>query len=93
MVRLVGQILQKELVTVEDAKRMRAIDRPNLVASPRRLRALLPWWPATSLEEGLARILRRDGSTGLPKAPLPGIDEQTASVLPRGRTERGGALR
>ena len=93
VVRLVGQILQKELVTVEDAKRMRAIDRPNLVASPRRLRALLPWWPATSLEEGLARILRRDGSTGLPKAPLPGIDEQTASVLPRGRTERGGALR
>jgi UDP-glucose 4-epimerase len=93
VVRLVGQILQKELVAVEDAKRMRAIDRPNLVASPRRLRALLPWWPATSLEEGLARILRRDGSTGLPKAPLPGIDEQTASVLPRGRTERGGALR
>lgn len=93
VVRLVGQILQKELVIVEDAGRMRAIDRPALVASPRRLRGLLPWWPATSLEEGLARILRRDRSTGLPETALPGIDEQTASVVPCGRTERGGALR
>ncbi|MGH3187034.1 MAG: NAD-dependent epimerase/dehydratase family protein [Streptosporangiaceae bacterium] len=93
VVRLVGQILQKELTVVEDAKRMRDIDRPTLVASPRRLCALLPWWPATSLEEGLARVLKRDGSDDVPETALPGIDEQTASVVPCGRTERGGAVR
>lgn len=93
VVRLVGQILQRELNVVEDAKRMRAIDRPVLVASPRRLRALLPWWPRTSLEEGLARILKYEGSTDLPEAALPGVDEQTAGILPFGRTEHGDALR
>lgn len=93
VVQLVGEILQKELTVVEDAMRMRAIDRPNLVASPRRLRALLPWWPATSLEAGLARVFRRDGSAGVSEAALPGIDEQTASIVPCGRTELGGAVR
>jgi UDP-glucose 4-epimerase len=64
VVRLVGQTLQKELTVVEDAKRMRAIDPPALVAAPRRLCALLPWWPVTGLEEGLAKILGRGRSTG-----------------------------
>jgi UDP-glucose 4-epimerase len=92
VVRIIGQILGRELTVLADAARLRTADRPALVASPGRLSALVPWWPATSLEEGLARILERE-STGFREASLPGVDEQSAGVVPRGRAERGGALR
>lgn len=92
VVRLVGQILGKELTVIEDPSRLRAADRPVLVAAPGQLGAILPWWPATALEEGLVKILGR-GSPAFPEAAPPRIDEQAACIVPRGRAEHGSALR
>lgn len=57
LVALTGQLLGRPLDIARDPGRMRPSDRPRLVAAPDRLKSLLPWWPATTLEEGLAATL------------------------------------
>ena len=65
LVALTEQLLGRRFAVAQDPSRMRPSDRPCLVAAPDRLKTLLPWWPATPLEEGLALTLaawERSGS-------------------------------
>lgn len=75
LVALTGQLLGRRLNVGQDPDRMRASDRPRLVAAPDRLKSLLPWWPTTPLAEGLAVTLDAWRRSGSPNPEL----EQTRS--------------
>lgn len=57
LVELVGKLLNRELSVVHDQSRLRRHDRPVLVADPSKLGAVLRWWPATPLDEGLRKVI------------------------------------
>lgn len=57
IVRTVGACLGRELSVQCSPSRLRAVDRPYLVADPSRARSLLPWWPATSLAHGVELVV------------------------------------
>ncbi len=63
VVELTGRLLGRHLTVAQDPARMRTFDRPRLVADPNQLKSLLPWWPATRLDEGLAATLASCAST------------------------------
>ncbi len=71
VVALVSALLGRTLVTSVDAARLRAADRPSLVAATGRLAAVLPRWSATALREGLARSIREQRAAASP-GPYPG---------------------
>ncbi|MBV9022519.1 MAG: hypothetical protein JO362_01645 [Streptomycetaceae bacterium] len=64
LVTTTSQTLGRPLTVEYDPARLRPSDRHRLVANPRRLTSLLPWWPATTVEEGLAVVLRAEAPTG-----------------------------
>jgi len=55
-----GHTLGRTLAIDCDPARLRPSDRHCLVADPERLTSLVPWWPATTLDEGLAAVLRAE---------------------------------
>lgn len=56
-VELVAKLLGRDLTVVLDPRRLRRINRRTLVADPAKLSGLLPWWPATPLDEGLENVI------------------------------------
>lgn len=52
-----GRTLGRMLAVDRDPARMRPSDRRRLVADAGRLMSLVPWWPATTLDDGLAAML------------------------------------
>ncbi len=57
IVELVAKLLGRDLTMELDPRRLRSLDRRILVADPTKLSALLPWWPATPLDEGLEDVI------------------------------------
>lgn len=60
MVTLVAEATDRLLEIHRDEHRLRRHSRPVSAAVPNRLRGLLPWWPRTSLREGIARTIAAD---------------------------------
>lgn len=57
VVRMVAAILGRDLIVRLDQRRVRRLDRRVLVARTDKIRAVLPWWPRTSLDDGLAQMI------------------------------------
>lgn len=57
VVEMVGTILGRSLTVEQSCERLRPVDRPHLVCEPARIAGLLPWWPSTTLPDGLAAML------------------------------------
>lgn len=57
VVELVAKLLDRDLTVVLDQRRLRRINRRTLVADPAKISGLLPWWPATPLDEGLENVI------------------------------------
>jgi UDP-glucose 4-epimerase len=60
LVAKTGQAMGRSLAVECDPARLRPSDRMRLVADPERLISLVPWWPATTLDEGLGAVLRAE---------------------------------
>lgn len=58
IVELVARLLGHDLSTTLDPERLRPSSRPALIADPTKLHGLLPWWPSTSLNEGLQHVIK-----------------------------------
>ncbi|MGK4581736.1 NAD-dependent epimerase/dehydratase family protein [Kitasatospora sp. HPMI-4] len=52
-----GSSLGRELVVTSDPRRMRPSDRTHLVSDPARLVQHVPWWPATSVRDGIEAVV------------------------------------
>lgn len=52
-----GRVLARDLVINHDPTRVRPHDRPHLVTDPQRLKSILTWWPATSIDNGIAATI------------------------------------
>lgn len=82
IVALTDHLLGRRFDVARDPGRMRPSDRPTLVAAPDRLKALLSWWPATTLDQGLAATL----------AAWPRAAEQTTTEPVQTRPDAGVSL-
>jgi UDP-glucose 4-epimerase len=73
IVELTSALLGQRLEVVHDPSRMRPSDRSSLIARPQRLHTLLPWWPVTSIREGLSATLSTwPGVSTRPDSPVIG---------------------
>jgi NAD dependent epimerase/dehydratase len=68
IVRIVGELLGRELIVYTDAERLRPINSEvhQLLGDPTRLREATGWAPATSFRDGLQRVIDWMRTTGLP---------------------------
>lgn len=57
VVELTAKLLGRDLAVECDARRLRRHNRLALMADPAKLRAFLPFWSATQLDEGLQRVI------------------------------------
>jgi UDP-glucose 4-epimerase len=57
LVNLVSTLLGRKLTASLDPRRHRDKNRRILVSDPTKLRRLLPWWPATSVQRGLRAVI------------------------------------
>lgn len=60
LVGLVAELTGRDLEIRLDRRRLRAQRRPKSCAVPDRLARVLPWWPRTSLREGIRRTIAAD---------------------------------
>lgn len=65
VVELIGKAANVPLEVVQDASRVRAVDRPMLEASTQRLRALTAWSPQTTLRASMQRAWDARHADGL----------------------------
>lgn len=61
LVRTVADLLGRDLEAVSTRGRLRAVDRPVLVADTSRARRALGWRPSVALRQGLAALLEEAG--------------------------------
>jgi UDP-glucose 4-epimerase len=69
LVRLVSTLLGRRLTASLDPRRLRDDNRRTLVSDPTKLKRLLPWWPATSVQEGLRALIDGTAPSGPPPQP------------------------
>jgi UDP-glucose 4-epimerase len=65
LVDLVASLTGRHLDTRVDSARLRRRSRPVSCANANRLREIVPWWPRTSLHEGIQHAITADLRTGI----------------------------
>lgn len=70
LVELVATLLGRDLTVVLDPRRLRRLNRHTLVADRTKLSGLLPWWPATPLDEGLEYVISAHRNNATPQATM-----------------------
>lgn len=65
LVDLVASLTGRHLETRVDSTRLRRRSRPVSCANANRLREIVPWWPRTSLHEGIQHAITADLRAGI----------------------------
>jgi UDP-glucose 4-epimerase len=66
VLRLVAGLVGRAAAVETDRDRLRRQVRPESCAVPDRLRELLPWWPRTSLRDGIKRMIELESNVDEP---------------------------